>query len=450
MKKIYSVLSAVLISLSLHAHVDKALLVPDIADNVQLQAQGNQEHEKINVLALCVGNNPFLSHIAKVVRDDFELSDQLAVDLKKTTKHLSSDVAKKLFDRGTSLCLYLEPVKEKKDQKITVRALIKDLDSDQTVFDKKYVCKKETWVLDAHMLAHEMIPVLTTQQIPVLSTLAYCKQVSNNHKVVCISDYACHVEKTVVGAKTINIAPSWHSQAPMLFYSQFTKVNSRLMSYDLHSGQHKIVCSYDGITMQPSFSSDGSQAVLCLSGSGNAQLYLYDTRLCNKLQKRVFKQLTHNKGNNFSPCMLPDGNVVYCSDALTGSPQIMYLDMKTNKHSKLTDGKSICSSPSYCQKNNAIVYARRVGKTFQLCMMSLSDAERKEVQLTSDGTDKVEPSWSECGRYIVFAQQHREGLHILDSQIALYNRASGKIKTLTVGKEHKSFPRWTSKPLYHV
>ena len=434
----------------LQAHVDQDLQLPDIAESVQVQTQGNQENEKIKVLALCVGKSKFLARIAKIVREDFELSDQLAVELKKTSKHLSSEVRKKLFEQGTSLCLYLEPIKEKRDKFVTLQTTIKDLDSDEVVFEKTYDCNKDSWVLDAHTLAHDMIPALTTQQIPVLSTLAYCKQLTNKHKVICISDYACNVEKTVVGAQTINIAPSWHSQAPMLFYSQFTKVNSRLMSYDLNARQHKVVCSYDGITMQPSFSNDGSQAVLCLSGSGNAQLYLYDQRLCNKLQKRVFKQLTHNAGNNFSPCMLPDGNVIYCSDALTGSPQVMYLDMKTGKHRCLTDGKGLCSSPSYCQKNNSIVYARRVGKTFQLCMINLSDPARKEVQITSDSTDKVEPSWSECGRYIVFAQQKREGLHILESQIALYNRASGKIKTLTFGKEHKSFPRWIGKPLYHL
>jgi Tol biopolymer transport system component len=125
----------------------------------------------------------------------------------------------------------------------------------------------------------------------------------------------------------INVAPRWHTQAPMIFFSQLTKENNRLMALDLNSKKPRIISSYEGLNMHPSFSEDGSKSVLCLSGRKNSELYLYDQKICNKLKKKVYIQLTHNEGNNASPCLLPNGNVVFCSDYETGNPQIP----KTNK-----------------------------------------------------------------------------------------------------------------------
>ena len=230
-----------------------------------------------------------------------------------------------------------------------------------------------------------------------------------------------------------------------------------------------------------------------------------------KKKKRVFIKLTNNKGNNISPCFLPNENVIFCSDFESNQPQIYYLDRKKNATYKLTNG-GYCAAPSYCQKINSIVYTRPVNGTFQLFSLNLNDFNKpsplvrhpvrhsfpavvakatirlpklynkqvgfsklyggqveeaasdggslddgvrlrstnnlQERQLTFGPGDKHEPSFSECGRFIAFSYDYQVSKNLNNHQIAVLNCNSGKIRILTTGKEPKSFPRWGKTFLY--
>ena len=400
-----------------------------------------QQHSKIKCQALLIGGDDLLAKVGKIIKFDLAFTDQLDIDLKKSKSELSPEILSKLFEKEISLFLSLT---QKNNNKI--KATLKDTSSNTTVFEKEFECNKNNIVFDAHKISDELIPMLTGERGICLSSLAYCKMLSTKQKVICIADYGCKKEKTVVPTNTINVAPCWHSKAPVLFYSQFTKTNNRLMSIDLKTLNQKVICSYDGINMQPSFSEDGSKAVLCLSGGKNSELYFYDQVICKKLGKRSFLKLTNNRGTNVSPCLLPDGNVIFCSDFKTGLPQIFYLNRKTGTTKMLTSGNGYCAAPSYCPKTNSIVYTRAVNHTFQLFTLNLDNL--KEKQLTFNDGNKHEPSPSECGRFIAFSYDYEYKPGHRSPQVAALNCNSGKIHILTTGKEPKSFPRWTKDPIY--
>jgi tol-pal system beta propeller repeat protein TolB len=410
----------------------------------------SQIFSKVNCLMLCIGQQDIVYKVGKTVKFDLEFTDQLDVELKKAEAEPEAKVLPKLFEKGTSLCLFLKAGKTT-NSGCDIEVTLKEPSANQVVFNHRFMCNDKNIIYTSHSIAHELFPVLTGQPAPVLSTLAYCKQLSPKNKILCISDYACRKERMLFESHTINLAPRWHSKVPMLFYSQLTRSNNRLMSYDLKSGQQRVVCSYDGLNMQPSFSVDGTRVVLCLSAGthGNSEIFLYDQRECNRLGKRVFTQLTNNGGNNASPTLLPNEDVIFCSDFESGSPQIYYLDRKNNLTRRLTNGYGYCTAPSYCTATGAIVYNRFTKGYFQLFTMSLNDKNKVERQLTVSAGDKQEPVWSNCGRYVAFSYDCKEkGEKYPVSQIAVLNMASKKIKVLTSGREHKSFPCWVNEPYY--
>jgi tol-pal system beta propeller repeat protein TolB len=403
-----------------------------------------QKHEKIKVLSLIMGEDKTLNKLAKTIKFDLEFTDQLDVELKKTSEQLKKEAEDKLFTKGIGLCLYLSKIGEN-----AIKVSTKDLSNNKNVFEKEFEINNQNNILLGHKISNEILPILTGEKGISLSSLAYCKQLGPKHKTICVGDYSCKYQVPVVKTKTINTAPCWHSKAPVLFFSQFTKTNNRLMSVELKDKKQKIICSYDGLNMQPSFSPNGTRAVICLSGGKNSELYLYDCNLCKKMGKRVFVQLTKNKGNNASPCLLPNGNIVFCSDFQTGSPQIYYLDRKKNMTLRLTNGQGYCTAPCYCRKNNSLVYNRVVNHTFQLFTLNLDDFDKlQEKQITFNEGDKHEPSYSKCGRFIAFSYDYYDQKHNKNTQIAVLNCNSGRIRILTNGKEAKSFPRWNKKPLY--
>lgn len=434
------------------------LLAPDVnpgaADADQSFAfqvdTASRVFSKVNCLFLCVGRDEDerLLRFAKLIKSDLEITDQLDIDLKRADAEPDVAVLPKLFEKGTSLFASLKDVGRRgKDRELLL--VVKEPSSQANVFEKKFTCNDHNLVLVGHQVANEILPALTGQKAPLLCTLVYSKQVAPRVKVLYASDLGGKVSKLLFNSSTINVAPRAHTQVPLVFFSQFTRSNTRLMSHDLRTGKRKVVCSYDGLNMQPSFSEDGVKAVLCLSASGNSELFMYDQRECNAAGRRVFTQLTSNKGNNASPSLLPNGDVIFCSDFETGYPQIYYLDRKTNTTRRLTNGRGYCAAPSYCQASNSIVYCRQSKGAFQLFAMNLSDGRRIERQLTTVPGDKQEPVWSPDGRFVAFSydcidkETKRKA-----SQIAIMNIDSKKIRVVTSGKENKSFPCWVTDSYY--
>ncbi|KKQ10813.1 MAG: Protein TolB [candidate division TM6 bacterium GW2011_GWF2_36_6] len=409
------------------------------SDEISVQVSANSSaHSKIKTLMLCVGKDESLTTLAKIIKFDLEFTDQLDVELKKTEEEPDKKVLSKLFKDGVSLfiCLKNNDVLNK----YRIEVVLKEPSSGVVLFNKAFAYSHENLVLDAHTISDKLLPALTGEKGPMLSTLAYA---------ICIADYECRQERILYSSKMMNVAPRWHTQAPMIFFSQLTKENNRLMSLDLNSNKTRIISSYEGLNMQPSFSEDGSKSVLCLSGRKNSELYLYDQALCNKYKKKVFIQLTHNEGNNASPCFLPNGDVIFCSDYQTGKPQIYYLNSKTKQTKRLTNGKGYCAAPSYCKRNNSIVYCRSKKGFFQLYTINLNNKFFVERALTTDQHSKQEPVWSECGNYITFSTDCfnlKTGKNV--SQIAVLNVRSGKIRVLTSDDKFKNFPCWTNKTYY--
>jgi len=420
-----------------------------------------KQHEATKCLMLCIGNNEQLSQAAKIIQYDLEFSDQLKVDLKRSDKELGDRELEKLVEKDVPLCIYLKHEKNAKTKNKELHVQVKNVIFGDIVLDRWFSLSKKHKAYSVHKASDAIFPVLTNTKGPMLSSLAYCElDFKTKNKSVIVSDYAGFKKKVVVAPTTINVAPCWHSQKiPMLFYSRFTSRNCELISLNLEKKYRSTVCSYDGLNLQPSFSLDGVKAALCLSGGGNSEVYLYDQRLCNHLGKRVFKQLTFNKGNNSSPSLLPDGNLVFCSDYQSNLvPQIYHMNTTTKKVKRLTKG-SYSAAPTYCSKTNSIIYTKlvkgfknnKVHNVFQLFSLCLDKENPQEQQLTFNDGDKLEPTASDCGNYIAFSYYFVDKkVNKMSQQIASLNINSGRIRVLTSGREPKSFPAWKNAPFYQL
>ena len=415
----------------------------------QFNVSGSRiQNEKIKCKFLCCSKKKKVVDLCKIIKYDLEFSDQLKIGL----QGYSGEIGPKLWDhflvKDYSLTLVVRDI----DDSEGVEVVLKDNATGDDLYSQKYnhvlsstlnVSSEKTSsiVMHGHKISSNLFFTMTGETGPFLNKIAYCVLVSNKKKSIFVSDYTCSDRKNVVPFNTINVAPAFNNN--WLYYSQFTKKNNRLMSVNLNTGKHKIVCSYEGHNMQPSFSSkDPSKVVLCMSASGSSELYLYDRKLCKRLGRRVFKKLTDNGSNNVSPTLLPSGNVLFCSDFETGLPQIYYLSVKLKKTTRLTNGTGYCAAPSYCEKNKTVVYTRVVRGVFQLFSLNLSDMGNVvEKQMTFDLADKHEPSWHESGKYLAFSYSKKRDSKFKFPQIAIQNVLSGKIRVLTSGAP-KSYPVW--------
>ncbi len=289
----------------------------------------------------------------------------------------------------------------------------------------------------SHHLAQSIWRQMSGKDGSFDTCIAYCKETVSDTKdaykhIYLISPDGSY-EKPLVDVATINIAPRWNvdSNRPLLFYSEYTPANIRLMVTTMDQ-KRSVASNFDGVTMVPAFSHDGKHVVFCAShGDGACNIY--------HVQRGELQKVTRNRGNNVSPTFGSDANTLFfCSDMQSAIPCLYRYNMATRNMQALVTS-AYCASPCYSPSNNAVVYARRAQGTTQLFVYHC-DTNTHE-QLTFDSGNKEECSWSPCGNYVAYAVQ-KDGV----SRIAVFNMVTRVAKLITPPNQQATYPCWS--PLY--
>jgi TolB protein len=393
-----------------------------------------KEHAKMRILiGIIHKEDGELAYLAGTIKRDLLFTEQFDADVKSFNREPRTQDLKQLYQGGYYLALFLSrPVLGPN----IFEWRLYDTFSLHMIEGKRYVKHGSSLNGWAHAIADMIWPIMTGQEGFFSTKIAYAKEVKQQgkrYKYICIADYDGTHEQVLVPTRTVNIAPRWNydCQHPLLFYSEYTNANVRLMVADMY-GKRMIASNFEGINMLPSFSHDGTKMVYCASrGDGSCQLYYY--------AKGIFKRLTLNQGNNVSPSLSADGSTVYfCSDFQTGKPQIYAYRIDRGELERITD-TGYCVSPQYCDKKKSVVYSKMVNGIMQL--YAYHEDTKIHEQLTFDAGNKDEVSWSWCGNYLVFVHENNGR-----SRIAMLNYAHKEYRFITPETECCSYPAWS--PVY--
>lgn len=381
------------------------------------------------VLVAVVDANHSLEKMAHVIKDDLELSGQCTATIRKYPKQPSAHQMQQLAAQGYPLALFLNNTYD--DASIEWR--IYETNSNSMIKGRKYSKKTNNYTVWAHHVADNVWPELTGQEGCFSTKIAFCKQVkdkkNNNYKHVYMIDMDGKNERALVKNPTIAVAPRWNvdSKRPLLFYSECTNSNIRMMVTPL-DGTSKVASNFDGLNMLPAFNADGSKVVYCASrGNGSCQIYQFGNG--------DLKRITNNDGTNVSPTFGPEGYLYFCSDYQTGSPLLYSYEFATGKTTPITHS-GYCASPCYSRKTNKIVYAKLIEGCKQLFTYNV--ATKMHSQLTFDPSNKEECSWSPCGNYIAYCNESQG-----KSQIKMMHVKTGRIKNLTPANQLCTYPTWS-------
>lgn len=396
----------------------------------------NQQQEKMKLLVGLINPTPSLETIAAIIQNDLACKQQkfsgFNVALRTLTKTPSKKGMKQFFLEGFNIVVFLSLGKDN-----TIEWRIYDALQTTMQQGKKIKLLKNNEAT-GHVVADQLWKLLTGQESIFLTKIAYCKSVKKGKQslkdIYIQSPHSDNAVCFVQGGKLL--ASRWNKDqyAPLLLYSEVTQANIRLMSVGL-DGTRKIVSNSDGLTMLANFSVDGQKVVYCASHKGSCQIYYY--YFDQKSKKGINKRLTYNNGNNTSPNICQNGDLIFCSDFETKSPQIYYLTQSTGDIKRLTEG-GYCASPHFFEGNKTIAYSKLIGHEMQIFLYNLETKEHK--QLTFDKGNKDECSWSPCGNYLAFVVKNGQS-----GRIAIHNMLTGERFYSTSDQEECSYPTWSCK-----
>ena len=409
------------------------------SSELQLSVQAKKT-KKVTIGLITLGSvsSKLKTCVQRVIKD-LEWSGQCLVEQKDLDSLQHEKDLKQLFEPKIAVAIILS---EEKGNIYTWR--LYDLSTVKMIIGKKVEMGHDSINYVAHTIADQLWPQLFGTESSFRSKVAYSKQIwrkkhgkEKPYKQIWIADFDGSNAQLFINKPTISFAPRWSNDptCPLLFYSENTLSNVQLVMSNMF-GKRRVVCSFDGLNMQPTFSQDGKKIVFCLSKDGTSQLYI--SSIDEITGKRHFERLTYNSGQNIAPCFVDKTHVAFASDYKTGKPQIFMLDLKTKSIEQITDG-GYCVCPSYSFVKKQLVYSKMVGGAMQLFLYDIKTQEH--TQLTDSPGSKEEGSWSSCGNYITFGLNQG-----MDSRIAQYHLPTKTMHYLTSKDDNCTYP--TCSPIY--
>ncbi len=291
---------------------------------------------------------------------------------------------------------------------------------------KNYGLTSHEW---ARVIADDIWRVLMGEQSPFLTKIAFIKKPQKSARKLwqlCVSDWDGELCSPLFSSRVACVTPSWNmkSNVPFLFYSEFTSRNVRLMATDLE-GHKRTVLDLDGTLVGIGSSQYQENFIYCRSGV--IWEYHYDA----EAKKSMHKALIEHKKPCASPSLCSNGDIIYCC-----AGKIYYYNHTTQQKICITpDG--YCVAPAFCEKNNKIIYSKRVKSSMQLCSYDLHT--KLHEQLTFDQGDKIDACWSPCGTYVAFCYTHAG-----TNRIGVLHTRTKKYWFITSTDVQCSYPTWST------
>jgi TolB protein len=218
--------------------------------------------------------------------------------------------------------------------------------------------------------------------------------------------------RPITADRSLVTGPRWSPDGTRLLYTTYFKSGfPDIYSINLITGRKEPIATFKGTNTGGTFSPDGRRIAMALSGTGNSEIYISDTRGKN------MRRLTTNKSLEASPSWSPDGSrLVYTSDA-PGRPQLYQISVNGGAPQRIpTNISRYCSEPVWNPVDpSKIAFTASIGGGFQIAVYDFGTRSSKQI---TTGASSVEPAWLSDGRHLVFTKREggRTRLMIVDSE----------------------------------
>lgn len=396
------------------AHGETAV---DASANVEVTiAATPARYEKISLLIVAPEQTELVKRIVPLLKEKLERSGQCNVTLREnplpTTR---ADISALKYP----FVLFITPKKEGEGLE---GRLYNGLDA--TIVLSQAWSKRATDDLWANAVAQDIWFPLFGNKGSFFSEITYVKRSPSRRmsRVLCGAHWD-GVERVWRSTRAIITAPCWSQDGSVLFFSEFTDRNVRLMGLD-RAKNCWVVVDGDGTYVGVSCPAGARSLVYCRSG--DVWQYQYD----EKKKQGVHALLIEDDETCASPTLLSNGDVLYCAQG-----KVKRWSAEKKKSATLTTG-GYNTGPAYLQLADKVVYSKKVGKWMQLYTYDCCTGKHQQISF-SEG-NKIDPSWSPCGVYIAYCSERGR-----TSEIMVLNTITGDVRRISKQGDFCICPVWS-------
>lgn len=280
-----------------------------------------------------------------------------------------------------------------KTEILTLKVEVYDVESQQIIWENKYIDKVNNYRYIAHKINDEIVKRFTGENGIACSRIAFINNCTK-FKEIYIVDYDGYNLRRFTKDNKLNILPKWVPYSSVIIYTSYLYNNSDLFALDISSNKRKAISTIQGLNSPACFSPDKKTIIATLSRGVYPNLYLLDEN------GAIIRRLTEGRHIDTSPSFSPSGKeFVFISDR-AGYPQIYIMDIEGVNLRRLST-KGNCDSPAWSPKGDKIAFTMREKGKFDIFLYDLP--KKKIIKLTESSGNNENPSWSQDGRFITFS-----------------------------------------------
>lgn len=278
-----------------------------------------------------------------------------------------------------------------------------------------------------HAFADEVAKTLTGLPGIAQTKIVYKIEAGIGKSEVYIADYDGFSPVAATRDGSIVSNPGWAGRGSgTIVYGSYRLGNPYIFSQELSTGTRRTVSRQAGDNYSPCVSPDGRRIAMILNKGGNPDLYTMN------MDGSGLKQLTKTREAESSPCWSPDSRTV-CFVSREGGPAGLYtISAEGGARRRLPTGASTCTEPDWSPDGKWIAFTRQSGGGFEICMIPAQGGP--PVYPLVPGED---PSWAPNSRALIFSVGPDHG-----KRLSLLDVPTKQVKTLARVLESNSQPSW--------
>lgn len=289
---------------------------------------------------------------------------------------------------------------------IRVEMRLWDVLAGQQIQGTAYTAPLQDWRRISHMIADVIYQRLMGEEGYFDTRIAYVARTGPRRRQttrLAIMDQDGMNPHMLTDGSWLTLEPRFSPISEQIAFLSYAQNRPRVYTYDIKSGQQKILGSFEGISYAPRFSPDGRAIILSVTTrDGGSDIYQID------LATQQRRRMTSAPGViDTSPCYSPDGQHIVFNSDRGGSPQLYIMSASGGDTARrISYGAGHYGSPVWSPRGDVIAFTRIHQGRFSLGVMNPDGTGER---ILTEGFTVESPSFAPNGRALTFCRQSAAG-----------------------------------------
>jgi TolB protein len=214
---------------------------------------------------------------------------------------------------------------------------------------------------------------------------------------LAIMDQDSENNRFLTDGRYLALTPRFHPTLDEIAFMSYFNERPRVYLFDLASGRERVLGDFDGITLSPRFSPDGSKVIMAqTTQSGGSRIVTVE------LNGHGVQRLTDGSAIDVSPCYSPDGTQITFNSDRGGDQQLYVMNADGSNVHRISFGQGRYGTPVWSPRGDLIAYTRIGNASFGIGVMHPDGSGER---ILSESYFCEGPTFAPNGRVIMFWKQ---------------------------------------------